>query len=64
VEILFIVGFIMSIVWLFVPFAIFGTKDRLDTLIEELQKANAELALVRGKLVKGNVQTAANEPAQ
>jgi hypothetical protein len=35
--------FVLAIVWIMLPFAIFGTKRRLDQLIGEMQKANIRL---------------------
>ena len=31
---------ILAVLWIFLPFAIFGTKDRLDRLIVETSKTN------------------------
>ena len=31
---------IVAVLWIFLPFAIFGTKDRLDQLIVETSKTN------------------------
>lgn len=39
--------FVLGILWFLLPFAIFGTKDRLNELIAETQKTNAELAALR-----------------
>jgi hypothetical protein len=59
--ILVAISFIMTIVWICVPFAIFGTKDRLDTLIAEAQKTNADLAIIRKEFVKSDISGAINE---
>jgi hypothetical protein len=42
---LFIVLFlvILAILWFFLPFAIFGTKAKLDLLIQEMKRTNAKL---------------------
>lgn len=34
---------LVAIVWFFLPFAIFGTKGRLDTLIAESRRTNERL---------------------
>lgn len=34
---------VLGIVWILLPFAIFGTKAKLDTLIAETRKTNALL---------------------
>ncbi len=41
--------FILTIVWIFLPFAIFGTKKRLDQIIEETSKTNRLLEEVLDK---------------
>ena len=41
--------FILTIVWVFLPFAIFGTKKRLDQIIEETSKTNRLLEEVLNK---------------
>ncbi len=41
--------FILTIVWIFLPFAIFGTKKRLDQVIEETSKTNRLLEEVLDK---------------
>ena len=39
---IFVIGYliVLGLLWLFIPFAIFGTKNRLDTIIVELEKQN------------------------
>ncbi len=46
---LFVVIFlvILVILWFLLPFAIFGTKAKLDTLIQEMRKANTQLEKLR-----------------
>jgi len=39
-SIFYIVGIGMLILWVCLPFAIFGIKDRLDKIITELRKLN------------------------
>lgn len=41
---------VLGILWFFLPFAIFGTKDRLRELIEETRKTNAELEALRKEI--------------
>jgi hypothetical protein len=38
---------ILCILWFLLPFAIFGTKDKLDELIYETRKTNEELSALR-----------------
>ena len=37
---LIILGVILAILWICLPFAIFGIKDKLDQIIQELKKIN------------------------
>lgn len=43
---------ILGILWFLLPFAIFGTKDRLRDLIEENRRSNQELAAIRKQLAE------------
>ncbi|HKH20543.1 MAG TPA: hypothetical protein VKB53_06610 [Gammaproteobacteria bacterium] len=43
ITVLVVLLFITVILWIFLPFAIFGTKKKLDRLIEEAKKSNASL---------------------
>lgn len=43
---------VLGILWFLLPFAIFGTKDRLRDLIEENRRSNQELAAIRKQLVE------------
>lgn len=54
IWILFLV--VLGILWFLLPFAIFGTKDRLRDLIEENRRSNQELAAIRKQL--GELQQA------
>ena len=38
---------VLAILWFFLPFAIFGTKAKLDALIQEMRKMNTELVKLR-----------------
>jgi len=42
--------FVLAILWFFLPFAIFGTKDKLNELIEETKKTNNELQKLRAEV--------------
>lgn len=39
-SIFFIFGLLLAVLWILVPFAIFGIKGRLDRLISEQKRAN------------------------
>ena len=40
---------LVAIVWFFLPFAIFGTKGRLDTVIAETRRTNELLNMLLAK---------------
>ncbi|MBZ0070766.1 MAG: hypothetical protein WCY26_00510 [Thiohalobacteraceae bacterium] len=40
----------LAAVWFFVPFAIFGTKSRMDDLVDELEQTNRQLAEIKAIL--------------
>ena len=42
----------LAAVWFFVPFAIFGTKTRLDDLIDTLEETNKQLADIKALLTR------------
>ncbi|MBI5460684.1 MAG: hypothetical protein HY941_00675 [Gammaproteobacteria bacterium] len=44
-------------IWFFVPFAIFGTKDRLDDLIDAVDETNKHLADIKAILTRDAVQS-------
>jgi hypothetical protein len=46
----------LAILWFILPFAIFGTKDKLSELIAESRQTNAHLAALRTEIseIKGN----------
>ncbi len=48
---LFVLFFMLlvAIVWFFLPFAVFGTKGRIDTLIAETRKTNELLTMLLAK---------------
>lgn len=39
--------FVLAVLWFVLPFAIFGTKDKLSELIHESQQTNKQLAALR-----------------
>lgn len=43
-------AFVLAILWFLLPFAIFGTKDKLAEQIAESRKTNAELARIAAEL--------------
>jgi hypothetical protein len=45
-SIIFLFGLVLAILWILVPFAIFGIKGRLDRLISEQKRANDLMAEV------------------
>ncbi|MGV8940308.1 MAG: hypothetical protein ACOH1P_02070 [Lysobacter sp.] len=42
--------FVLAVLWFLLPFAIFGTKDKLAEIIAESRKTNAELARIAAEL--------------
>lgn len=44
ILILFIFGIVLAIVWILLPFAVFGMKPLLKQLLDEQRKTNALLA--------------------
>jgi len=48
--------FVLAILWFLLPFAIFGTKDKLSELIAESKKTNEQLSALRAEVaeIKGN----------
>lgn len=42
--------FVLAILWFLLPFAIFGTKDKLNELITESKKTNEHLFAIRSEL--------------
>ena len=56
--VLFFFLLVLAVLWFFLPFAIFGTKDKLSALIFEVQKTNAELARISTELSHTRTQLA------
>jgi hypothetical protein len=46
----------LAAIWFFVPFAIFGTKTRLDDLIDTLEETNKQLADIKAILTRDGVE--------
>lgn len=51
----------LAAVWFFVPFAIFGTKTRLDDLIDTLEETNKQLADIKALLTRDVAEPAESE---
>ena len=47
---------VVAILWFLMPFAVFGIKDRLDTVIREQQDSQAQVNQLMAILKQGNVQ--------
>ncbi|TAM00435.1 MAG: hypothetical protein EPN67_14280 [Pusillimonas sp.] len=62
--IVFLFLFVLAVLWFFLPFAIFGTKDKLAALIEESKKTNVELARVVAELAATRAEMAQSRPTQ
>ncbi|MHA2940323.1 hypothetical protein ACXJY6_18775 [Vibrio sp. RC27] len=54
--VVFLFLFVLAILWFLLPFAIFGTKDKLSELIAESKKTNEQLSALRAEVaeIKGN----------
>ena len=46
--------FVLSIVWIILPFAVFGIKDTLEKALKELQKINQTLTEAQYEMRKRN----------
>lgn len=51
-------------IWFFVPFAIFGTKERLDDLLDAVDETNKHLADIKAILTRGAVQSGTVESGE
>jgi hypothetical protein len=49
--VIFLFLLVLAVLWFLLPFAIFGTKDKLAVLIAESKQTNAELARIAAELV-------------
>lgn len=56
--------FVLAVLWFFLPFAIFGTKDKLEALIVESKRTNLELARVVAELVATRAEMSQRRPPQ
>ena len=45
-SIIFLFGLLLAVLWILVPFAIFGIKGRLDRLIAEQKRTNDLMEIV------------------
>ena len=43
---IFLFALVLGVLWFLLPFAVFGTKARLDKIIAELQTINANLEIL------------------
>ena len=50
--------FVLALLWFLLPFAIFGTKDKLAAIIAESRKTNAELARIASELAATRAELA------
>ncbi len=41
---------VLAVLWFLLPFAIFGTKDKLNELINETKRTNEELKKIREEI--------------
>lgn len=48
----FLAAAVLAGVWFFVPFAIFGAKNRLDDLIDAVEETNQHLADIKAVLTR------------
>lgn len=49
-SLLCVIGLALVILWFMLPFAVFGSKKKLDAIIAESQKNNAELSRITAEL--------------
>lgn len=53
---------VLALLWFLLPFAIFGTKDKLAEIIAETKKTNAELARIAAELAATRNAVASRPP--
>jgi uncharacterized membrane protein len=41
-----VIGFLLAVLWFFLPFAVFGTKPKIDAAIAEARRANEQLQAI------------------
>jgi len=55
IGVLYVVGaaflIVLGVLWFFLPFAIFGIKDKLSELIEESKTTNKQLSELQSEIV-------------
>ena len=51
---------VLAVLWFFLPFAIFGIKDKLNELIQETKRTNKELVKLRVTM-SGGIRSESNE---
>jgi len=56
--------FLLALLWFLLPFAIFGTKDKLSEIIAESKKTNVELTRITSELSATRSELAANKARQ
>ncbi len=52
---------VSALLWFLLPFAVFGTKRKIDQLIEENQETNLKLQLLINEMKRGH-QAVTNDP--
>jgi hypothetical protein len=62
VILIYLFLFVLALLWFFLPFAIFGTKDKLNQIISEAQKTNRELASPREQLSNSAISEVSDRP--
>jgi hypothetical protein len=61
-------GIVLTILWMMLPFSIFGIKNRLDFLINKLEKLNVKISKIEKEIgdisdyLKKNKNVAPKEP--
>lgn len=50
--VIFVFMLILGVLWFLLPFAIFGTKDKLSELIAESKKTNEQLSALRAEITE------------
>ena len=50
--------FVLALLWFLLPFAIFGTKDKLAEIIAESKRTNVELARIASELASARAELA------
>jgi hypothetical protein len=61
-SIYFLLVVIVAVLWIFLPFAILGAKDRLDHLIAETCKTNKLLEEILDEVSRSALNLASSQP--